>query len=29
MQRTMAGGFERKCVKKYNNATMLYNDKLS
>jgi len=25
----MAGGFERKCVKKYNNATMLYNDKLS
>ncbi|RHN77638.1 putative triacylglycerol lipase [Medicago truncatula] len=29
MQRTLAGGFERKCVEKISNATMLYNDKLS
>ena len=29
MQRTLAGGSERKCVEKINNATMLYNDKLS
>jgi hypothetical protein len=29
MQRTLARGFERKCVEKINNATMLYNDKLS
>jgi len=29
MQRTLARGFGRKCVEKINNATMLYNDKLS
>ncbi|CAL5205788.1 unnamed protein product [Lathyrus oleraceus] len=29
MQRTLAGGSERKCVENYNNATMLYNEKLS
>ncbi|KAK7280768.1 hypothetical protein RJT34_25835 [Clitoria ternatea] len=28
-QRTMAGGAERKCVQEYNNAVMLFNEKLS
>ncbi|XP_058722286.1 GDSL esterase/lipase EXL3-like [Vicia villosa] len=29
LQRTVAGGSERKCVEEYNNATVLFNDKLS
>ncbi|CAK8569721.1 unnamed protein product [Lathyrus sativus] len=29
LQRTVAGGLERKCVEEYNNATVLFNDKLS
>ncbi|KAL5072204.1 hypothetical protein RYX36_023091, partial [Vicia faba] len=29
MQRTVAGGSERKCVDEYNNATVLLNNKLS
>ena len=26
--RTLSGGIERKCIQKYNNAVMLFNDKL-
>lgn len=28
-QRTLAGGIERRCVKKYNDAAELFNTKLS
>ncbi|CAM8919058.1 unnamed protein product [Rhodiola kirilowii] len=28
-QRTIAGGVERKCVERYNNASLLFNSKLS
>jgi len=27
--RTLSGGIERKCIEKYNNAVMFFNDKLS
>lgn len=27
--RTLSGGIERKCIQRYNDAMMLFNDKLS